>query len=166
MTFVWKYRKLFSSHQIDVLQAEVLALKTLVLSSSPTSPCQDLPPGTKTPFKKGHGRNKSTSSAMLGSQAELSVTQPIVRDCREVGQEAAHCMRIGNRRVCVCRVYRDPCVCVFLRWTVCSSASLRPGRRSLVCRGAAPSWRESTKKISTPASPSPRAMWVCLSVNY
>ncbi|XP_067110458.1 rab-3A-interacting protein isoform X3 [Osmerus mordax] len=70
--------------KIDVLQAEVLALKTLVLSSSPTSPCQDLPPGTKTPFKKGHGRNKSTSSAMLGSQAELSVTQPIVRDCREV----------------------------------------------------------------------------------
>ncbi|XP_062339268.1 rab-3A-interacting protein isoform X1 [Osmerus eperlanus] len=70
--------------KIDVLQAEVLALKTLVLSSSPTSPCQDLPSGTKTPFKKGHGRNKSTSSAMLGSQAELSVTQPIVRDCREV----------------------------------------------------------------------------------
>lgn len=69
--------------KIEVLQAEVQALKTLVLSS-PTSPCQDLPSGSKTPFKKGHARNKSTSSAMLGSQAELSATQPIVRDCREV----------------------------------------------------------------------------------
>uniref|UniRef100_A0A4W5JKA9 RAB3A interacting protein (rabin3) n=1 Tax=Hucho hucho TaxID=62062 RepID=A0A4W5JKA9_9TELE len=69
---------------IDVLQAEVAALKTLVLSTSPTSPCHDLPGGSKTPFKKGHGRNKSTSSAMLGSGQELSVTQPIVRDCREL----------------------------------------------------------------------------------
>ncbi|KAL0967230.1 hypothetical protein UPYG_G00249470 [Umbra pygmaea] len=70
--------------KIDVLQAEVAALKTLVLSTSPTSPCHDLPGGSKVPFKKGHGRNKSTSSAMQGSGPELSVTQPIVRDCREV----------------------------------------------------------------------------------
>ncbi|XP_029901766.1 rab-3A-interacting protein isoform X2 [Myripristis murdjan] len=77
--------------KIDVLQAEVLALKTLVLSS-PTSPVADLPGavgaggggGVKTPFRKGHGRNKSTSSAMLGSQPDPSATQPIVRDCREV----------------------------------------------------------------------------------
>ncbi|XP_036800894.1 rab-3A-interacting protein-like isoform X3 [Oncorhynchus mykiss] len=71
-------------NKIDVLQAEVSALKTLVLSTSPTSPCHDLPGGSKTPFKKGHGRNKSTSSAMLGSGQELSGTQPIVRDCREL----------------------------------------------------------------------------------
>ncbi|XP_017350340.1 rab-3A-interacting protein isoform X2 [Ictalurus punctatus] len=70
--------------KIDVLQAEVAALKTLVLSTSPTSPCKELPSGSKVPFKKGHVRNKSTSSAMLGSQQELSVTQPIVRDCKEV----------------------------------------------------------------------------------
>ncbi|KAJ8373773.1 hypothetical protein SKAU_G00043530 [Synaphobranchus kaupii] len=63
---------------------EVVALKTLVLSTSPTSPCKDLPPGPKAPFKKGHARNKSTSSAMLGSQQELSLTQPIVRDCKEI----------------------------------------------------------------------------------
>ncbi|XP_056132950.1 rab-3A-interacting protein isoform X2 [Lampris incognitus] len=70
--------------KIDVLQAEVLALKTLVLSS-PTSPVADLPSaGVKTPFRKGHGRNKSTSSAMLGSQPEPSAAQLIVRDCREV----------------------------------------------------------------------------------
>ncbi|XP_055761007.1 rab-3A-interacting protein isoform X3 [Salvelinus fontinalis] len=71
-------------NKIDVLQAEVSALKTLVLSTSPTSPCHDLPGGSKAPFKKGHGRNKSTSSAMLGSGQEQSATQPIVRDCREL----------------------------------------------------------------------------------
>uniref|UniRef100_A0A3B1IHJ1 RAB3A interacting protein (rabin3) n=1 Tax=Astyanax mexicanus TaxID=7994 RepID=A0A3B1IHJ1_ASTMX len=70
--------------KIDVLQAEVAALKTLVLSTSPTSPCKELPSGSKAPFKKGHARNKSTSSAMLGSQQELSMPQPIVRDCKEV----------------------------------------------------------------------------------
>ncbi|MBN3298848.1 RAB3I protein, partial [Amia calva] len=70
--------------KIDVLQAEVAALKTLVLSTSPTSPCKELPSGPKVPFKKGHARNKSTSSAMVGSHQEFSVTQPIVRDCKEV----------------------------------------------------------------------------------
>ncbi|XP_036432948.1 rab-3A-interacting protein isoform X2 [Colossoma macropomum] len=70
--------------KIDVLQAEVAALKTLVLSTSPTSPCKELPSGSRAPFKKGHARNKSTSSAMLGSQQELSLPQPIIRDCKEV----------------------------------------------------------------------------------
>ncbi|XP_006781019.1 rab-3A-interacting protein isoform X2 [Neolamprologus brichardi] len=74
--------------KIDVLQAEVQALKTLVLSS-PTSPVGELPSvgaggGVKTPFRKGHSRNKSTSSAMLGTQPDPSATQPIVRECREV----------------------------------------------------------------------------------
>ncbi|KAG7497904.1 hypothetical protein JOB18_045737 [Solea senegalensis] len=70
--------------KIDVLQAEVQALKTLVLSS-PTSPVGELPPaGVKTPFRKGHSRNKSTSSAILGTQPDPSATQPIVRECREV----------------------------------------------------------------------------------
>ncbi|KAL0195360.1 hypothetical protein M9458_008932, partial [Cirrhinus mrigala] len=57
---------------------------TLVLSTSPTSPCKEMPPGPKAPFKKGHARNKSTSSAMLGSHQEVAVTQPIVRECKEV----------------------------------------------------------------------------------
>uniref|UniRef100_A0A8C2V0A3 RAB3A interacting protein n=1 Tax=Chinchilla lanigera TaxID=34839 RepID=A0A8C2V0A3_CHILA len=69
--------------KIDVLQAEVAALKTLVLSSSPTSPTQEPLPGGKTPFKRGHTRNKSTSSAMSGSHQDLSVIQPIVKDCKE-----------------------------------------------------------------------------------
>lgn len=76
------------SLKIDVLQAEVQALKTLVLSS-PTSPVGELPSvgggGVKTPFRKGHSRNKSTSSAILGTQPDPSATQPIVRECREVG---------------------------------------------------------------------------------
>uniref|UniRef100_A0ABI7WZB6 Rab-3A-interacting protein n=2 Tax=Felidae TaxID=9681 RepID=A0ABI7WZB6_FELCA len=72
-----------SLFEIDVLQAEVAALKTLVLSSSPTSPTQEPLPGGKTPFKRGHTRNKSTSSAMSGSHQDLSVIQPIVKDCKE-----------------------------------------------------------------------------------
>ncbi|XP_044042049.1 rab-3A-interacting protein isoform X3 [Siniperca chuatsi] len=73
--------------KIDVLQAEVQALKTLVLSS-PTSPVGELPSaGAKTPFRKGHSRNKSTSSAILGSQPDPSATQPIVRECREVDSQ-------------------------------------------------------------------------------
>lgn len=60
------------------------ALKTLVLSSSPTSPTQEPLAAAKTPFKRGHTRNKSTSSAMGGSHQDLSVIQPIVKDCKEV----------------------------------------------------------------------------------
>uniref|UniRef100_G3N7V2 GDP/GTP exchange factor Sec2 N-terminal domain-containing protein n=1 Tax=Gasterosteus aculeatus aculeatus TaxID=481459 RepID=G3N7V2_GASAC len=66
--------------KIDVLQAEVQALKTLVLSS-PTSPLGELPSagsGAKTAFRKGHSRNKSTSSAMMGTQPDPAATQPIV----------------------------------------------------------------------------------------
>ncbi|XP_053271222.1 rab-3A-interacting protein [Pleuronectes platessa] len=69
--------------KIDVLQAEVQALKTLVLSS-PTSPVGELPSGVRSGFRKGHSRNKSTSSAILGTQPDPSATQPIVRECREV----------------------------------------------------------------------------------
>ncbi|XP_035280301.1 rab-3A-interacting protein-like [Anguilla anguilla] len=70
--------------KIDVLQAEVAALKKLVLCTSPTSPCRDPPLGPKAPFKKSHARNKSTSSAAAGGLQELSVTQPVGRDCKEV----------------------------------------------------------------------------------
>ncbi|KAF7646719.1 hypothetical protein LDENG_00183250 [Lucifuga dentata] len=74
--------------KIDVLQAEVQALKTLVLSS-PTSPVGELPSGggVKTAFRKGHSRNKSTSSAILGTQPDASATQPIIRDCRETDSQ-------------------------------------------------------------------------------
>uniref|UniRef100_A0A8C8DY24 RAB3A interacting protein (rabin3) n=1 Tax=Oryzias sinensis TaxID=183150 RepID=A0A8C8DY24_9TELE len=85
-----RFLKLLLLVQIDVLQAEVQALKTLVLSS-PSSPVGELPSagsgGVKTPFRKGHSRNKSTSSAILGTQPDPSATEPIVRECREVDSQ-------------------------------------------------------------------------------
>ncbi|XP_038620456.1 guanine nucleotide exchange factor for Rab-3A isoform X7 [Tachyglossus aculeatus] len=55
--------------KIDMLQAEVTALKTLVITSTPSSPNRELHPQllspTKAAFRKGHSRNKSTSSAAL-----------------------------------------------------------------------------------------------------
>nr|XP_016851060.1 PREDICTED: guanine nucleotide exchange factor for Rab-3A isoform X4 [Anolis carolinensis] len=52
--------------KIDMLQAEVTALKTLVITSTPSSPNRELHPQLQSPskvvFRKGHGRNKSTSS--------------------------------------------------------------------------------------------------------
>ncbi|XP_022605048.1 rab-3A-interacting protein isoform X3 [Seriola dumerili] len=108
--------------KIDVLQAEVQALKTLVLSS-PTSPVGELPSaggGVKTPFRKGHSRNKSTSSAILGTQPDPSATQPIVRECREVDSQLFSEFRAWkeeptlDRSCCFLeRVYREdiyPCL--------------------------------------------------------
>uniref|UniRef100_A0A8P0PPX2 RAB3A interacting protein like 1 n=1 Tax=Canis lupus familiaris TaxID=9615 RepID=A0A8P0PPX2_CANLF len=54
--------------KIDMLQAEVTALKTLVLTSTPASPNRELHPQLLSPTKagprKGHLRHKSTSSAL------------------------------------------------------------------------------------------------------
>ncbi|KAI5278061.1 Guanine Nucleotide Exchange Factor For Rab-3A [Manis pentadactyla] len=54
--------------KIDMLQAEVTALKTLVITSTPASPNRELHPQllspTKTGPRKGHFRHKSTSSAL------------------------------------------------------------------------------------------------------
>ncbi|XP_077399371.1 rab-3A-interacting protein isoform X1 [Vanacampus margaritifer] len=107
--------------KIDVLQAEVQALKTLVLSS-PTSPVGELPNmgAGKAAFRKGHSRNKSTSSAILGTQADPSATQPIVRECREVDAQLFTEFKAWkeeptlDRRCCFLeRVYREdiyPCL--------------------------------------------------------
>uniref|UniRef100_A0A8C8RXU8 RAB3A interacting protein like 1 n=1 Tax=Pelusios castaneus TaxID=367368 RepID=A0A8C8RXU8_9SAUR len=55
--------------KIDMLQAEVTALKTLVITSTPSSPNRELHPQLLSPskaaFRKGHGRNKSTSSEVV-----------------------------------------------------------------------------------------------------
>lgn len=54
--------------KIDMLQAEVTALKTLVITSTPASPNRELHPQllspTKTGPRKGHLHHKSTSSAL------------------------------------------------------------------------------------------------------
>ncbi|KAG7320154.1 hypothetical protein KOW79_016007 [Hemibagrus wyckioides] len=93
-----------SLFEMDVLQAEVSALKTLVLSTSPTSPCKELPSGSKVPFKKGHVCNKSTSSAMLGSQQELSVPLPIIRDCKEARILYNFYPLYTHHTLCDCRI--------------------------------------------------------------
>ncbi|XP_017733901.1 PREDICTED: guanine nucleotide exchange factor for Rab-3A isoform X9 [Rhinopithecus bieti] len=53
---------------IDMLQAEVTALKTLVITSTPASPNRELHPQLLSPTKagprKGHFRHKSTSSTL------------------------------------------------------------------------------------------------------
>ncbi|XP_003465993.1 guanine nucleotide exchange factor for Rab-3A isoform X6 [Cavia porcellus] len=53
--------------KIDMLQAEVTALKTLVITSTPASPNRELHPQLLSPTKAGprkmHARHKSTSSA-------------------------------------------------------------------------------------------------------
>ncbi|KAF6105811.1 RAB3A interacting protein like 1 [Phyllostomus discolor] len=54
--------------KIDMLQAEVTALKTLVITSTPASPNRELHPQLLSPTKagprKGHLRHKSTSSTL------------------------------------------------------------------------------------------------------
>ncbi|XP_070763306.1 guanine nucleotide exchange factor for Rab-3A [Enoplosus armatus] len=81
--------------KIDVLQAEVTALKTLVLTSTPSSPNRQLHPqlqssGTRGAHKHvgGHIRNKSASGAFpssLGKSEPSSVSiQPVAKEDREM----------------------------------------------------------------------------------
>ncbi|XP_051885092.1 guanine nucleotide exchange factor for Rab-3A-like isoform X4 [Pristis pectinata] len=74
--------------KIDVLLAEVTALKTLVITSTPSSPNRELHPQLQSPskavFKKGHGRNKSMSSAIVTAATQNTQLQPINKDGREI----------------------------------------------------------------------------------
>ncbi|XP_039664671.1 guanine nucleotide exchange factor for Rab-3A isoform X3 [Perca fluviatilis] len=80
--------------KIDVLQAEVTALKTLVLTSTPSSPNRQLhpqlqPSGTRGAYKHvgGHVRNKSASGGFPSSPGKpepSSVSiQPVAKEDRE-----------------------------------------------------------------------------------
>uniref|UniRef100_A0A3Q2X009 RAB3A interacting protein (rabin3)-like 1 n=1 Tax=Haplochromis burtoni TaxID=8153 RepID=A0A3Q2X009_HAPBU len=75
--------------KIDVLQAEVTALKTLVLTSTPSSPNRQLHPqlqssGTRGSYKS-HVRNKSASGAFPLSPAKKEVSiQPVSKEDREM----------------------------------------------------------------------------------
>ncbi|XP_069755482.1 guanine nucleotide exchange factor for Rab-3A isoform X1 [Narcine bancroftii] len=75
--------------KIDVLLAEVTALKTLVITSTPSSPNRELHPQLQSPskavFKKGHGRNKSMSNAIVTATTQNTQLQPVNRDGREAG---------------------------------------------------------------------------------
>lgn len=80
----------FSSLQIDMLQAEVTALKTLVITSTPSSPNRELHPQLQSPskaaFRKGHGRNKSTSSTGVAAASQHASLEPVGSEFKEVGQ--------------------------------------------------------------------------------
>ncbi|XP_023562851.1 guanine nucleotide exchange factor for Rab-3A isoform X1 [Octodon degus] len=62
--------------KIDMLQAEVTALKTLVITSTPASPNRELHPQLLSPnragLRKGHSRPKSTSSALCPAVCPLA----------------------------------------------------------------------------------------------
>lgn len=58
--------------KIDVLQAEVTALKTLVLTSTPSSPNRQLHPQLQVTGSKGHTRNKSATLPMSQLQSEAA----------------------------------------------------------------------------------------------
>ncbi|XP_062973076.1 guanine nucleotide exchange factor for Rab-3A isoform X3 [Elgaria multicarinata webbii] len=75
--------------KIDMLQAEVTALKTLVITSTPSSPNRELHPQLQSPtkavFRKGHGRNKSTSSPGAATAASPSApVEPASSEFKEV----------------------------------------------------------------------------------
>ncbi|XP_062973074.1 guanine nucleotide exchange factor for Rab-3A isoform X1 [Elgaria multicarinata webbii] len=76
--------------KIDMLQAEVTALKTLVITSTPSSPNRELHPQLQSPtkavFRKGHGRNKSTSSPGAATAASPSApVEPASSEFKESG---------------------------------------------------------------------------------
>ncbi|NWQ83930.1 R3GEF factor, partial [Columbina picui] len=74
--------------KIDMLQAEVTALKTLVITSTPSSPNRELHPQLQSPskavFRKGHGRNKSTSSAVVSAASQNVTPEPVSHERKEV----------------------------------------------------------------------------------
>ncbi|XP_033012711.1 guanine nucleotide exchange factor for Rab-3A isoform X5 [Lacerta agilis] len=74
--------------KIDMLQAEVTALKTLVITSTPSSPNRELHPQLQSPskavFRKGHGRNKSTSSAGAATATSQGLpVEPVSSEFKE-----------------------------------------------------------------------------------
>ncbi|XP_013003882.1 guanine nucleotide exchange factor for Rab-3A isoform X3 [Cavia porcellus] len=77
--------------KIDMLQAEVTALKTLVITSTPASPNRELHPQLLSPTKAGprkmHARHKSTSSAPCPALCPAA-GQGLAQD--KEGREAAH----------------------------------------------------------------------------
>ncbi|XP_029438449.1 guanine nucleotide exchange factor for Rab-3A isoform X1 [Rhinatrema bivittatum] len=78
--------------KIDMLQAEVTALKTLVITSTPSSPNRELHPQLQSPskmvFRKGHARNQSTSSAIVAPSNQNPPPEPVCKENRETGVPA------------------------------------------------------------------------------
>nr|XP_048710485.1 guanine nucleotide exchange factor for Rab-3A isoform X9 [Caretta caretta] len=81
--------ELHRAQKIDMLQAEVTALKTLVITSTPSSPNRELHPQLQSPskavFRKGHGRNKSASSAVVAATSQSLPLESVSNECKEFG---------------------------------------------------------------------------------
>ncbi|ELK23435.1 Guanine nucleotide exchange factor for Rab-3A [Myotis davidii] len=113
------------SGQIDMLQAEVTALKTLVITSTPASPNRELHPQLLSPTKagprKGHLRHKSTSSALcpIACPAAGHILTP-----DKEGKEAASLHRAASGRMPALR--RWCWASVEATWARVAAA-LRPG---------------------------------------
>ncbi|XP_033371050.1 guanine nucleotide exchange factor for Rab-3A isoform X3 [Parus major] len=94
--------------KIDMLQAEVTALKTLVITSTPSSPNRELHPQLQSPskagFRKGHGRNKSTSSAMVSAASQNTAPEPVSRECKERSSFFPLLLDTPGRLHFICRV--------------------------------------------------------------
>ncbi|XP_049635659.1 guanine nucleotide exchange factor for Rab-3A isoform X2 [Suncus etruscus] len=80
--------------KIDMLQAEVTALKTLVITSTPASPNRDLHPQLLSPTKmgprKGHSRHKSALCPVVSCPAmghSLAATTPGPTNADKEGRE-------------------------------------------------------------------------------
>ncbi|XP_074087416.1 guanine nucleotide exchange factor for Rab-3A isoform X2 [Macrotis lagotis] len=77
--------------KIDMLQAEVTALKALVITSTPSSPNRELHPQLLSPskavFRKGHARNKSSGSSLCPAVCPAtgrSISfEPVGHECKE-----------------------------------------------------------------------------------
>lgn len=81
-----------------MLQAEVTALKTLVITSTPASPNRDLHPQllspTKTGPRKGHSRHKSALCPAMSCPAmghSLAATTPGPTNADKEGREVRGC---------------------------------------------------------------------------
>ncbi|XP_061532054.1 guanine nucleotide exchange factor for Rab-3A isoform X1 [Phycodurus eques] len=74
--------------KIDVLQAEVTALKSLVLTSTPSSPNRQLHPQLQLPVNRqvgGHNRNKSVSGVLPSPHGiDALPVQPVAKEDREM----------------------------------------------------------------------------------
>uniref|UniRef100_A0A8C6URP5 RAB3A interacting protein (rabin3)-like 1 n=1 Tax=Neogobius melanostomus TaxID=47308 RepID=A0A8C6URP5_9GOBI len=80
--------------KIDVLQAEVTALKALVLTSTPASPNRQLHPQLQSPCTRGahkhmgHSRNKSTSSVLPQTNGKTDAqpvsVQSVIKEDKEM----------------------------------------------------------------------------------
>lgn len=125
----------FCVSQIDVLQAEVTALKTLVLTSTPSSPNRQLhpqlqSPGTRGAYKHGGGhiRNKSASGALQSSPGKpdpSSVSlQPGAKEEREVTRMELRIWPSSFLRIFVCGSLDPPLVLVSGRSHLFSSLFL------------------------------------------